>query len=261
MPMIDSHSDMTRPQQRPTLILGGTTEASRLAKAMAEAGLPAILSYAGRTQSPIAQPVPVRIGGFGGADGLARYLRAESIGHVVDATHPFAARISANAIAACEITGTPLTAFERPPWQPEPGDRWIRVADIEAAARALDLPPQRVFLAIGKQNLAAFATQPQHHYLLRLVDPPEGPLPLPNTVVELARGPFDPAQDRALMEQHAISLIVAKNAGGAGASAKLIAARDLGLPVVMIDRPEIAARETCDTLKGVMARLHADLGV
>lgn len=259
--MIDSHSDMTRPQLHPTLILGGTTEASRLAQAMARAGLPAILSYAGRTQSPVAQPVPVRIGGFGGAEGLAHYLRAENIGHVVDATHPFAARISANAMAACEMTDTPLTAFERPPWQPGPGDRWIRVADIDGAVRALDLAPQRVFLAIGKQNLAAFATRSQHHYLLRLVDPPQDPLPLPDAVVELARGPFDPAQDRALLEGHAITLIVAKNAGGAGASAKLIAARDLGLPVVMIDRPAIAARETCDTVAGVMARLHADLGV
>ncbi|RWR33811.1 cobalt-precorrin-6A reductase [Sinirhodobacter populi] len=242
-----------------TLILGGTTEASRLAAALAARGLPAILSYAGRTAAPRAQPVPVRTGGFGGAAGLAAYLRAEGIGQVIDATHPFAARISANAVAACAATGMPLLALERPEWAPGPGDRWTRVADIPTAVAALDMAPRRVFLAIGRQTLAPFAAHP-HHYLLRLVDPPDG-LPLPDCTVEIARGPFDPAMDRALMERYRIDLIVAKNAGGAGGEAKLIAARALGLPVILIDRPALPVRDTVSTVEEVLARLHANLGV
>ncbi|MFT4152068.1 MAG: cobalt-precorrin-6A reductase [Paracoccaceae bacterium] len=244
-----------------TLILGGTTEASRLAAAMAAAGRPAILSYAGRTESPRAQPVPVRVGGFGGVAGLAAYLRDAGIARVIDATHPFAARISRNAVAACAATGTPLLALERPAWQPGAADRWTLVPDVETAAAHLSGPPQRVFLAIGRQTLAAFSRQPQHHYLLRLVDPPEAPPPLPDCTVELARGPFDAAADRALMECHAITRIVAKNAGGTGAEAKLVAARDLRLPVILIDRPALPPRPTVAAVEDALRWCHADLGV
>ena len=153
------------------LLLGGTTEASRLARALADAGMDAVFSYAGRTDAPVAQPLPMRVGGFGGVSGLADYLRREGITHVVDATHPFAARMSGNAIAACAETGTPLIALERAPWQAQAGDDWRHVADIDAAVAALPDDPARVFLAIGKQTLAPFAAKPQHHYLLRLVDP------------------------------------------------------------------------------------------
>lgn len=252
--MIESHSAMT------TLILGGTTEASRLAEAMAAAGLPAVLSYAGRTESPRPQPVPTRIGGFGGAEGLAGYLKAEGIGRVIDATHPFAAQISRNALAACAAAGVPLLALERPAWQPGPGDRWTMAPDLQAAAALLDGPPQRVFLAIGRQNLSAFAGRPQHHYLLRLVDPPDA-VPLPDCTVELARGPFDATQDRALMQRHGITLIVAKNAGGTGAEAKLAAARDLSLPVILIDRPALPPRQVAATVEEALRWCHADLGV
>lgn len=227
---------------------------------MADAGLPAVLSYAGRTENPRPQPVPTRIGGFGGVAGLARYLRAQGIGRVIDATHPFAARISRNAAAACAETGTPLLALERPAWTAGPGDRWTRVSDIGAAAALLSGPPQRVFLAIGRQHLDAFAGQSQHHYLLRLVDPP-GQLPLPRCTVELDRGPFDAAADRALMERHRIGVVVAKNAGGVGAEAKLTAARALGLPVILIDRPAPPPRRTVATVEQAMAWVHADLGV
>lgn len=219
-----------------------------------------MLSYAGRTEAPRTQPVPIRIGGFGGAEGLADYLRHEGIARVIDATHPFAAQISRNAIAACAATGTPLMALERPAWAPGPEDRWTTVPDIETAAARLSGPPQRVFLAIGRQHLAAFATQPQHHYLLRLVDPPPAP-PLPDCTVELARGPFDAASDRALLERHRIGLIVAKNAGGAGAEAKLIAARALGLPVILIDRPGVPPRPVTAHVEEVLRWVHADLGV
>lgn len=244
-----------------TLILGGTTEASRLATALADAGLPAILSYAGRVAAPRAQPVPVRVGGFGGADGLADYLRVNRIARVVDATHPFAAQISRNAVAACAMAGVPLLALQRPAWQAGPGDRWTHVAEMQAAAAALSGPARRVFLSIGRQNLDTFASQPQHHYLLRLVDPPEAPLPFPDATVILARGPFDVAGDRALLSAHRIDLIVAKNAGGEGAGAKLAAARELGIPVLMIDRPALPDRPTVATVAQVLAWCHADLGV
>lgn len=242
------------------LLLGGTTEASLLARALAEAGVDAVFSYAGRTDSPVAQPLPTRIGGFGGAAGLLDYLRRENIGAVVDATHPFAAQMSRNAIAACAQAGVPLLGLQRPAWVAGAGNRWTHVDSIEAAVQALPDAPARVFLAIGKQNLAPFAAKP-HHYLLRLVDAPEAP-PLPDCSVVLARGPFAVEGDKALMMQHKISHIVAKNAGGSGAAAKLEAARALGLPVILIDRPTLPARKVVATIPEVMGWLsHADLGV
>ena len=242
------------------LLLGGTTEASLLARALAVAGKDAVFSYAGRTDSPVAQPLPMRVGGFGGIAGLVDYLRAERIGAVVDATHPFAAQMSRNAVAACGLTGVPLIGLERPAWVAGAGDRWTHVGSMEAAIAALPDRPARVFLAIGKQNLAGFAAKP-HHYLLRLVDAPDAP-PLPDCTVILARGPFEVEADKALMIQHNISHIVAKNAGGAGAEAKLIAARTLRLPVILIDRPTLPARRVVASVAEVMAWLsHADLGV
>ncbi|HQU68807.1 MAG TPA: cobalt-precorrin-6A reductase [Albidovulum sp.] len=233
------------------LLLGGTSEASALARALADSGVDAVFSYAGRTGAPVAQPLPTRTGGFGGAEGLADYLRAEGITHLVDATHPFAAGMSRNAIAASEATGVPLLAFERPAWQAGPGDDWRCVADVGEAVAALPDAPARVFLAIGKQTLQPFAAKSQHHYLLRLVDPPEGPLPLPDAEAVIARGPFGEEDDLRLLTDHRIGWIVAKNSGGAGAEAKLIAARRLGLPVVMIDRPMIPGRATAGTVDEV----------
>ena len=244
------------------LVLGGTIEATRLASALAEAGLRATLSYAGRVERPKPQPVPVRTGGFGGAAGLADYLRREGVTHLVDATHPFAATMSANAVRAATETGVPLLALTRPPWTPQPGDRWQRVADIPAAVAALAGPACRVMLALGRMHLSAFAAKPQHHYLLRLVDRPESPPPLPNHSIVLDRGPFDVAADITLMRTHAIGKIVCKNAGGSGAAAKLTAARTLGLPVVMVDRPALPARPETHEVGAVLDWLHhAHLGV
>ncbi|SDP18765.1 precorrin-6A reductase [Filomicrobium insigne] len=244
------------------LLLGGTTEASRLARVFAEAGVDAVFSYAGRTSLPKAQPLPTRVGGFGGAEGLARYLREAAITQVVDATHPFAAQMSRNAITACQITGVPLLAFERAPWAPEVEDQWQRVPDIEAAVAALPQAPSRIFLAIGKQNLSTFASAPHHHYLLRLADTP-GALPLPDAFAIIARGPFSIAEDEALLTTHRITHVVAKNSGGEGAEAKLVAARRLRLPVIMIDRPVLPNRNVTDSVETVMAWIHhgADLGV
>ncbi|MDU9005699.1 cobalt-precorrin-6A reductase [Sedimentitalea todarodis] len=245
------------------LILGGTTEATALARAVAEAGLRAVFSYAGRVDRPRAQPVPVRVGGFGGADGLARYLRAEAITHVVDATHPFAAQMSTNAVVACAMADVPLIALTRPAWQAGPQDRWTVVPDIDAAVAALAGPVRRVFLAVGRMHLAAFAAQPQHRYLLRLVDQPDA-LPLPDCHLVVDRGPFSAEADKALMQDHGIELVVSKNAGGTGARSKIDAAREMGLPVLMIDRPPIPPRTEVQTPAQViswLAHSGVDLGV
>lgn len=236
------------------LLLGGTTEANLAAQAIAKAGLAAVYSYAGRTEAPMGQPVHMRVGGFGGVEGLRAYLKAEGVTHVIDATHPFAAQMSTNAVAACKAEGVPLIALERAPWVAGEGDRWTYVPDLPAAVAALAGPPQRVFLAIGRQHIDAFAAQPQHRYLLRLVDAPTGPLPFPADVI-VARGPFDVAGDTALMQEHGTEVVVAKNAGGKGAVAKIAAARELGLPVVMIDRPAIPPRAVVHSVAGIMAWL------
>ena len=226
-----------------------------MAEAIAKAGLSGIYSYAGRTEAPMGQPIHMRIGGFGGIEGLSAYLTDNQITHVIDATHPFAAQMSTNAVAACTATNTPLIALERAPWTPSDGDRWTHVPDIPAAVAALHGPAQRVFLAIGRQHLDPFAAQPQHHYLLRLVDPPTTPPPLPQAQVIVARGPFALAGDTAMLQTHRTQVVVAKNAGGKGAVAKIAAARALGLPVLMIDRPLIPKRPIARSVTEVMAWL------
>lgn len=238
------------------LLLGGTTEANLLAAAIARSGLAGVYSYAGRTEAPMGQPIHMRVGGFGGVAGLQSYLATEAITHVIDATHPFAAQMSANAVAACTASGVPLIALERAPWLAGEGDAWTQVPDLPAAVVALGDLPRRVFLAIGRQHLDAFAIRPQHRYLVRLVDAPTGPLPLPLADVVVARGPFSVADDTALLRDRGIEVVVAKNAGGKGAVAKIAAARALGLPVVMIDRPAIPPRQIARTVTEVMGWLH-----
>ena len=222
-----------------------------------------MFSYAGRTAAPTAQPLPTRVGGFGGVAGLAAYLAHDRITHVIDATHPFAAGMSRNAVAACAQTHTPLLGFERPAWAPRPGDRWHAVPDIATAVAALPDAPTRVFLAIGRQHLAAFAAKPQHRYLVRLVDVPDAPLPLLHTDVIVARGPFTLTSDLALLEAHHITYVVAKNSGGDGARAKLDAARVRHLPVILIARPHPPERETVNTVEAALHWLShsARLGV
>jgi precorrin-6A/cobalt-precorrin-6A reductase len=241
------------------LILGGTADANRLAQALAGArGIDAVLSYAGRTDNPTPPPIAWRVGGFGGVDGLMNYLHVERIDRVVDATHPFAAQMSAHAVAACEIASVPLLALERAPWQRQSGDHWIEVDDLAAAAETLGGSPRRVFLGIGRMHLAAFAAHPQHAYLVRLVDPPRAPLPLPNAEVIVARGPFDRTSDRAMLTNFGADCVVAKNAGGDAASAKIEAARDLSLPVVMVRRPFVPPRESVESVDAVLRWLGHD---
>lgn len=226
-------------------------------------GYPAVFSYAGRVQALAPQPLPTRVGGFGGTFGLVAYLREAQITHVIDATHPFAAQISQHAEAACAQLQLPLLAFTRPPWQPEAEDNWHCVANISAAVEALTGPAQRVFLALGRLQLPHFLTQPQHFYLLRLIEPLRVPIDLPHQHTLLARGPFVLSDEMALLQTHHIERLVCKNSGGDGAFAKLVAARQLQIPVLMIERPARLRRPEVFTLDAVMHWLahEADLGV
>jgi precorrin-6A/cobalt-precorrin-6A reductase len=220
------------------LILGGTTEASDLAHRLADdRRFEMTLSLAGRTLSPRMQPVRTRIGGFGGADGLVAWLGQEKIHAVVDATHPYADQISSNAVAACTRLAIPLASIVRPAWQPQSGDRWFTVASAEAAADALGREPRRVFLSVGRIELAVFARSPHHHYLARMIDPPDDVALPPDIRLIFDRGPFDRRAETALLRQEKIDVLVSKNSGGAATYAKIEATRELGIPVVMIARP------------------------
>ena len=234
------------------LILGGTAEAAALAWALAEEPrVAAITSLAGRTRAPAEVPGKVRVGGFGGPEALADYLGSEGIDLVVDATHPFAARISRNAARACATAGVPRLLLARPPWTAQAGDNWVPVPD--AAAAAASGLGRRVFLAIGRQELAAFAGLAGLWFLVRLVEAPEAPPPLADYHLVLGRGPFEVEQERALLREHRIDAVVSKNSGGVGAAAKIAAARALDLPVVMIERPSAPASETAESVEAALA--------
>ncbi|MGH1574425.1 cobalt-precorrin-6A reductase [Methylobacterium sp. P31] len=221
------------------LILGGTGEASALVRALAgRQDLSILLSLAGRTTAPRVEPVPTRIGGFGGAEGLAAYLRSEGIHRLIDATHPFAAVISGNAARAATLAGVPLLAIRRPAWSREPGDLWTEVDTMEEAVSVLGARPRRVFLTIGRQEAGAFAAAPQHVYLVRTVEPLGEILPVPQLTTLETRGPFDAAAEAALMRENGTEVVVSKNSGGAATYAKIAAARSLAIPVIMVRRPE-----------------------
>jgi precorrin-6A/cobalt-precorrin-6A reductase len=241
------------------LILGGTAEARLLARRLAEhSGLDITLSLAGRTASPAAQPVPVRIGGFGGAAGLADYLTQHRIDILIDATHPYANVISANAGVAARRTGVPLIALRRPPWSAVPGDRWVDVADVHEAAQAIGEAQRRVFVTLGRNELAPFVTAPQHFYLIRSVDPVDPPLALPHASYIIGRGPFTETNDRALMTEHRIDVVISKNSGGDATYGKIAAARTLGIDVIMLRRPAAVEAPAVDTIDGVISWLdHA----
>ncbi|GGF06073.1 precorrin-6A reductase [Aliidongia dinghuensis] len=237
--------------KRRLLILGGTGEAAMLARHLTgRADLDIVSSLAGRVAAPSLPTGAVRVGGFGGVDGLAAYLKAERIDAVVDATHPFAARMSWNAAEACRRVRVPLLTFVRPAWQPQANDRWLPVADIAAAA---SLCRGRVFLTVGRQELAPFAAV-DAWFLIRTIDPPDGPLPTRHALL-LARGPFALADEIDLMRVHAIDLVVSKNSGGPATYAKIAAARALGLPVVMVERPARPATDEAGSLEAVVAWL------
>jgi len=224
------------------LVLGGTFEASKLADLLAgQSGVSSMLSFAGRTKALRPPQIPYRTGGFGGVDGLEAYLEAERIDVLVDATHPFAEQISRHAALAAARAKIPLVVLSRPAWVAQPGDHWIEVADMAAAAAALGREPKRVFLTIGRLQIGAFAAAPHHFYLIRTIEPLTLPPNLPRHRVVLGRGPFAVEAEEKLLREESIDVVVTKNSGGEAAFPKLCAARHLGLPVVMVARPQQAA--------------------
>jgi precorrin-6A/cobalt-precorrin-6A reductase len=243
------------------LILGGTTEASALIRRLAnDARFQPTLSLAGRTADPARHGIPTRTGGFGGADGLAQWISENAIDAVVDATHPFAPRISANAVAATSRLSVPLCTIIRPPWERQTGDEWHNVESTEAAAQALGAEPRRVFLGIGRQELDAFAAAPQHTYIARVIDRPGADHLPPKLTLITERGPFALDGEIALLKREGIDVVVSKNSGGAGTYAKIEAARALGIPVVMIARPHKATGDAVGSVEGAvlwLTRHHA----
>jgi precorrin-6A/cobalt-precorrin-6A reductase len=241
------------------LLLGGSTEANRLARRLSgHPRIKATLSLAGRTTNPAAATLPTRMGGFGGIEGLSRYLREENIRVVVDATHPFAAQMSGNAMAACASAHVPLAVFTRPPWRAQLGDAWTEVSDAMEAAVALGPLSKRVFLTVGRQQLAAFQSAP-HQFLVRTIDPPVPELLPKSAEILLAKGPFTVAEEIDLMRRHAIEILVSKNSGGGATEAKIEAARSLGLPVVMIQRPPAQAQTVFYDVEQAIAWIESHL--
>lgn len=238
------------------LILGGTTLAVALAKAVAELGLSAVYSLAGRTQ---ARPLPgmaMRAAGFGGAQALTAYLAAENILAVIDATHAYAGQISANAEAACQTAKLPLLRLESPPWQKRAGDQWINVPDISAARDAAADIAARVFVSTGRQGMAAFADDGRCWWLARVIAPGDDLPALANGRYLFARGPFAMRDELHLLSIHEIRAVISKNAGGTASQAKITAARELKLPVIMIDRPDGGAAARVDSVEAAMAWLQ-----
>ena len=217
------------------LILGGTAEASALVRELA--GRDVTLSLAGRTTAPKPEPVATRVGGFGGPEGLARYLREHHVDRLIDATHPFAAQMSRHAAAAAAETGVPLLAIRRPPWRRLPGDAWTEVDTVAACVAALGEAPKTVFLTVGRMEVAAFAAAPQHAYVVRTIEPLGDALPVPRLTALRARGPFDEPAEVAFLHEAGIEVLVTKNSGGLATYGKVAAARSLGVPVVIVRQP------------------------
>lgn len=237
------------------LILGGTSEAAEIAARLAgRPELTVTYSLAGRIDQPKVPAGDVRIGGFGGVDGLVTYLTSENISFVLDATHPFASKMSPNAEAACNHLGLRLIALSRPPWAKSQGDHWHEVPDIESAASCIAQSCSRVFLAIGRQHVDAFTSCTAASFLIRSIDKPSSPPP-PNAQLISERGPFDLDHELSLLREHAIDIIVSKNSGGTATYAKIEAARILGIPVVMVSRPEKHTRPTWATVDSALAVL------
>ncbi|MBS1103580.1 cobalt-precorrin-6A reductase [Gluconobacter sp. Dm-62] len=239
------------------LILGGTTEA-RLLMALLEnrPDITAIFSLAGATKVPVLPNAQTRIGGFGGIDGLKDYLLNHDIQAVIDATHPFAATMSSNAAEACASLGLPLLRLKRPAWVPTAKDQWITVPDLHHAALALGETSRRVFLTTGRKDLTSFQASPQHHYLIRSIDAPEPASLPPSATVVLSRPPYTLASELSLMREHGTDILVTKNAGSESTKAKLDAARALGLPVIMVQRPTLPPVRTADTPQSALQWLE-----
>ena len=233
-----------------------------LAAALASrADLDVVLSLAGRTADPAPQPVPVRSGGFGGAEGLARYLRDEAIDLMIDATHPFASRISVNAVEAAAQCAIPAFALRRPVWTPVEGDDWLSVHSVPQAIAALGVAPLRVFLATGRQEAHHADAAPHHHYWVRSVDPVDPPLTAPDVSYIRSRGPFRLDDELETLRRHRIEAIIAKNSGGEATYGKLAAARALQVPVILIRTPTSADCPSVDNVNAALTHISHVLGL
>ncbi len=255
---MESHYD----SPRHVLILGGTTEGRLLAEALARfSDLRVTVSLAGSTKDPIVQPVPTRFGGFGGVEGLTAYLRSEHVSWLVVATHPFASAIAHNALEAAARASVPVLIIRRPAWVAGADDHWLEVGSADDAVDALGSTARRVFVTIGRQQLAALSRSPQHHYVIRTVDPPDPPLSLPHAHYVLARGPFAEQDEYDFMQAQAIEMLLAKNSGGDATSAKLAAARRLKIPVVLIRRPAETLGDRVHDVDSAVRHLVVALGL
>lgn len=240
------------------LILGGTGDAAELAaKVSIIPGVEVITSLAGRTRQPSTPVGHVRVGGFGGGTGLAVYLREERINLLIDATHPFATQMSWNAATAAAEVGIPYLMLVRPAWVKVAGDNWIEVESVEAAVKAIPLTAKRVFLTIGRQQLAPFATLTDTWFLMRSIDPPD--VAIPNGQLLLDRGPFSLASERKLLRDYQIDALVSKNSGGDATYPKIIAARELGIPLMMVQRQVLPPGEQVADVESAVAWLSQNL--
>ncbi len=244
----------------PVLILGGTAEARTLAAELVARSVPCISSLAGRVRDPRLPVGEVRIGGFGGAAALHDWIVAHDCRAAVDATHPFAQNISHNVAAAVESLSVPLIALRRAEWVPDTDDRWTVVSDIAAAAGAVHGDGRRIFLTTGRQDVGAFASNTTDWFLIRVVDAPTGALPARHEVIR-SRGPYNVDFERRLLHDNDIDALVTKNSGGEHTRAKLVAARELGVEVVMVARPALPVGVvTTDSVDGVLRLLTDRIG-
>jgi precorrin-6A/cobalt-precorrin-6A reductase len=254
------------PASRHLLILGGTAEARMLAHAASTLpGLAVTVSLAGRTRDPAPQSGTLHVGGFGGVEGLASFLAGVKIDLVVDATHPFAARISRHAVEACAERHVPLLMLARPPWRKQPGDVWHEVADVPAAASLLaklaaEGRARRAFVTVGRQELGAFSSVRGLALVVRLVERPETPIPLTDAQILTGRGPFGLDAERAWLAGYGIDVLVSKNSGGDATYAKIAAARELGVAVVMVERPALPEVERVTDVPAARAWIEARIG-
>jgi precorrin-6A/cobalt-precorrin-6A reductase len=252
---------VTTPSAQRVLILGGTGEARELADRLAhQPAVKVVSSLAGRVAAPRLPVGEVRVGGFGGAAGLAQWLRDHLVDAVIDATHPFAVTITGNAARAAADTNVPLIVLHRPAWGAGAGDRWTVVSSVDEAARAVPALGHRALLTVGRQEAAAFAGVDGVWFLIRCIDPPQGPLPRDHELL-LARGPFTTASELELLRRNAVDLVVTKNSGGPATRAKLDAARELELPVLVVERPPLPTGvASVSSVDGAIAWLSAQSG-
>lgn len=242
------------------LILGGTGDARELAAKVANiTGIQAIASLAGATREPVTPVGNVRVGGFGGVAGLVNYLREMQIDVLIDATHPFANQISENAAQAAQEVGISRLLLNRPPWEKLPGDNWLEVNNNIDAAVALENQAQRVFLTIGRQEISTFAHLQNIWFLMRMIDPPKADSIIPNGVILYDKGPFSLDNERDILKQYSLDTIVSKNSGGNATYSKIIAARELGIKVIMLKRPSVPAGEQVTDVESAVMWLREKL--